>query len=29
MKICVDIPEYDGKGIDVIWENNSKYCIII
>ena len=29
MKICVDIPEYDGKGIDVIWENNSNYCIEI
>ena len=29
MKICVDIPEYDGKGIDVIWEKNSKYCIEI
>lgn len=27
MKICVEIPEYDGNGIDVIWENNSKYSV--
>ncbi|MBR6777266.1 MAG: hypothetical protein IKM27_05925 [Clostridia bacterium] len=27
MRICVEIPEYDGNGIDVIWENNSKYSV--
>ena len=27
MKITVDIPDYDGNGIDVIWEDNSKYSI--
>ncbi len=25
MKITLDIPEYDGNAIDVIWENNAKY----
>lgn len=25
MKITVDIPDYDGNGIDVIWDDGSKY----
>lgn len=27
MKICVEIPEYDGNSIDVIGENKSKYSV--
>ncbi len=27
MRIMVDIPDYDGNGLDVIWETNSKYVI--
>lgn len=27
MKIIVDIPSYDGDGVDVIWEDGSKYSI--
>lgn len=27
MKIIVDIPDFDGNGIDVIWENGSNYII--
>ena len=29
MKITLDIPDYDGNGIDVIWETDSKYTITI
>ena len=29
MKIYVDIPDYDGNGLDVIWENNAKYSISV
>lgn len=29
MKIVVDIPNYDGSGLDVIWENGSKYMLNI
>ena len=27
MKIYVELPDYDGNGLDVIWENNAKYSI--
>ena len=27
MKIIIDIPIYDGNGIDVIWEDGAKYTI--
>ena len=27
MKIVVDIPDYDGNGIDVIWSDDSKFKI--
>lgn len=29
MQITVDIPNYDGNGLDVIWETDSKYAISI
>ena len=29
MKVTLDIPNYDGNGIDVVWENGSKYVINI
>lgn len=29
MKITLDIPDYDGNGIDVVWETGSKYAINI
>ena len=29
MKITLDIPDYDGDGLDVIWENGAKYAINI
>ena len=29
MKIAVDLPNYDGNGLDVIWEEGSKYTISI
>ena len=29
MKIYVDIPDYDGNGLDVIWENDAKYSISV
>ncbi len=27
MKITVDLPDYDGNGLDVIWENESYYTL--
>ena len=27
MKVNIDIPDYDGSGIDVIWEEGSKYTL--
>lgn len=27
MKIIVDIPQYDGNGLDIIWDAGSKYTI--
>ena len=27
MKITVEIPDYDGNGLDVIWEPGAKYAI--
>ena len=27
MKVNIDIPDYDGAGIDVIWEEGSKYTL--
>lgn len=29
MKVTLDIPNYDGNGIDVVWETGSKYAISI
>lgn len=29
MKIIVDIPNYDGNGLDIIWETGSKYAISV
>ena len=29
MKLVVDIPDYDGNAMDVIWESGSKYDIKI
>lgn len=29
MKITLDIPDYDGDSLDIIWENDSKYAINI
>ena len=29
MKIIVDIPDYDGDSLDVLWENGSKYTISV
>lgn len=29
MKVIVDIPNYDGNGLDVIWENGSNYAISV
>ncbi len=29
MTINVNIPDYDGNGLDIIWEDNSKYAINI
>lgn len=29
MKIILDIPNYDGDSLDVVWENGSKYAINI
>ena len=29
MRITLDIPDYDGEGLDVVWENGSKYAIKI
>lgn len=29
MKITLDIPYYDGNGLDVVWETGSKYVIKI
>ena len=29
MKIIVDIPNYDGNGLDVIWETGSKYSVSV
>lgn len=29
MKVTLDIPNYDGNGIDVVWETGSKYEISI
>ena len=29
MKITLDIPDYDGDSVDVVWENGSKYAINI
>ncbi len=29
MKIILDIPDYDGDSLDVVWENGSKYAINI
>lgn len=28
MKITLDIPEYDGNALDVIWENRAKYDLM-
>lgn len=28
-KINIDIPNYDGNGLDVIWEEGSKYSISV
>ncbi len=27
MKVSVIIPDYDGNGLDVIWENGAKYMV--
>ena len=27
MKITIEIPEYDGEGVDVIWDDTAKYHI--
>lgn len=27
MKITIDIPDYDGEAIDVIWEENGKFDV--
>lgn len=27
MRIVIDVPNYDGNGLDVIWEKDSKYAI--
>ena len=29
MKIILDIPDYDGDSLDVVWDNGSKYTINI
>ena len=29
MQITVDVPLYDGEGVDVIWENGSRLTISI
>ena len=29
MKITVDIPDYDGRSLDVVWESDSEYTISI
>ena len=29
MRIILDIPDYDGDSLDVVWENGSKYAINI
>lgn len=29
MKIIVDIPDFDGNGLDVIWEEGSNYRVSI
>ena len=29
MKITLDVPYYDGNGLDVVWEIDSKYAIKI
>ena len=25
MKVILELPDYDGNGVDVIWDNGSKY----
>lgn len=27
MKIIVDVPNYDGNGLDIVWESNAEYSI--
>ena len=29
MKIILDIPDYDGDSIDVVWEDGSNYFIMV
>jgi len=29
MKVTLDIPDYDGNSLDVVWETGSKYAISI
>lgn len=27
MKVTLDLPDYDGNAVDVIWENGAKYVL--
>ena len=29
MKVTIDIPNFDGEGVDVIWDKNANYEIMV